>query len=318
MGRNLITGGLGGIGAYLARQLVEDGEDVVLFQRRILPPPGKEDLKGKTKIISGDVSNLVQVMEAVKNNNIDCIYHTAVLLVRDCEENPSRGYEINVGGTVNVLEAARILGVPYVGFIGSGMIYGSVPPKKIFADTVQQPTTMYATTKLCSEVLGVYYSRRYGTNFRGIRLALVIGPGRFNSPGYGDYGGAIENAVLGKPFTVTTDPSNPVSVIYVKDVVRALISLKKADKAKLRQQVYNIHGFTTTMRQEAESIKKYIPNAKIKFEQDKSEAMRNAARALSYELDDTAAREDFGWQPRYLLDEMVEDFVKEVKAGRAG
>lgn len=73
MARNLVTGGFGFIGAYLVRQLLEDGEEVVVFQRRITPPPGREDIKDRVRVVKGELSNSIHFLEVVKENNIDTI-----------------------------------------------------------------------------------------------------------------------------------------------------------------------------------------------------------------------------------------------------
>jgi nucleoside-diphosphate-sugar epimerase len=234
--------------------------------------------------------------------------------VRDCEDCPAAAYRVNVTGGFNILEAARILGISDVIFVGSAMIYGSIPPRKIDDDTVQRPTIMYAATKACCEHLGNYYHRKYDLNFRGIRFPMVIGPGREISYYYGDYSGAVEMPARGKPYTIHVDASNPSALIYVKDVARALIALKKADPGKLRQRMYNVHGFTATMSEVAEVVKRVLPEAQIEFNWDQSDEMRLANSAVYYELDNTAAREDFGWQPQYPLDKMSQDFIKEIKA----
>ena len=318
MARNLVTGGFGFLGAYIVRQLLADGEEVVVFQRRKILPPGREDIRDRVKSISGDVSDWAQVLDVIKNNNIECIYHAAALLVSDCEESPAAGYRVNLTGTFNILEAARITGISDVICVGTAMTYGSLPPKRISDDTIQNPTLMYATTKLCCERLGEYYHRKYGVNFRGIRFPMVIGPGREISYYYGDYSGAVEMPARGKEYTIHVDASNPSALIYVKDVVRALIALKGASENNLRQRMYNVHGFTATMNQVAEVVKDSIPGARIDFDGDRSEEMKQANSSVSYELDNTAAQEDFDWQVRYPLDRMTEDFIQEIKAGRAG
>jgi len=96
-----------------------------------------------------------------------------------------------------------------------------------------------------------------------------------------------------------------------------MVELKKAEESRLRQRVYNVHGFMSTLSEVAEQIKKHLPDAQITFEWDKSEAMRTANSGVSYQMDNTVAFQDFGYQTRYLLEEMVADFIKEVRAGRA-
>ena len=110
----------------------------------------------------------------------------------------------------------------------------------------------------------------------------------------------------------------PQSIIYVKDVAHALIALKRADSNRLRQHMYNVSGFMATMQEIADTVKKYLPEAQIDFDWDRSEEMRIASLGDSYEMDNTAAQEDFGWQTRYPLDDTVLDFISEVKTGKAG
>ena len=318
MATNLITGGMGFVGAYLARELVAEGEEVVLFQRRSKLLPSLADLEGKVKIISGDVSNWVHMVDALEGNNVDCIYHTAALLGKGCAASAAAGFQVNVVGTFNILEAARILGVPYVIYTSTGYATSLPPPGRFFDDTLLKPTSMYETTKFCSEHLGAQYFRQYGIRFRGIRIAMIIGPTRQLSYFYGDYSGTIEKAAQEKPYTIHVDPTVPQSLIYVKDVTQALIALRHAESTKLRQTMYNMHGFTATMQEIADTVKKHLPEAQLDFDWDRSEAMRLASLDNNFEMDNTAAQEDFGWQPHYSLDKAVSDFIEQIKAGRAG
>ena len=317
MARNLITGGMGFLGSYVARQLLADGEEVVLFQRRSQLPPSLADIKGKVKIASGDISNWVHVVNAVKSNDTDCIYHTAALLVKDCEDSAAMGFRTNIVGTMNILEAARILGVKDVIFVSSASTYGLHKPRKIYDDTPQKSDNMYATAKICCERLGEHYHRRYSVNFRGSRYAMIVGPTRQISYYSGDWSGIIERTAQGKPYTAHSDPTSPCAYSYVKDAAQVLIDLHRAPESRLRQRVYNAHGFMATLTEVAEVIKKHIPDAQITFDWDKSEEMRLANSDENCEMDNTAAFEDFGYQPKYLLDEMVKDFIDEVRNGKA-
>ena len=260
MSRNLITGGTGLFGIYLARQLLADGEEVVLFQRRAELPRGAADLAGRVEIASGDVGEWVHVLEAVRRYRVDCIYHSAAILGSACEASAASGFRVNVVGTMNVLEAARLLEVPDVMFVGSGTTFGtaSVPPK-IDDITPQRPENMYGTTKLCGELLGRQYHRQYGINFRGARYAMIVGPTRQITYHFGDWSGVIERAAQGQPYTVHADPSSPCAYIYVKDAVRALVDLRRTDVSRLRQRVYNVHGFTATLREVAEVVRRHLP-----------------------------------------------------------
>ena len=313
MGRNLITGGMGLFGVYLARQLLADGEEVVLFQRRSQLPGTVADLEGNVKIFSGDVGNWEHVVHAMKSNDIDCIYHSAALLSEQCKADPLSGFRVNFGGTMNVLEAARTLGIKDVIFVSSGATYGTKnPPRKVYNDTPQNPENLYTTSKVCCELLGEQY-RRDGVDFRAIRYAMVVGATRQISYYYGDWSGIIERTAQGKPYVAHSNPTSPCAYIYIKDAVRALVDLRRAVRSKLRQSVYNAHGFMATLTQVAETIKKYIPEAQIGFDWDRSETMKLANSGVNYEMDNSVAQQDFGYEPHYLLDEMVKDFINEVR-----
>jgi len=319
MSRNLITGGTGLFGTYLARQLLADGEGVVLLDGRAELPRGAGDLAGRVEIAGGDVGEWFHVLETVRRFRVSCIYHCAAVLSAPCEASAAGGFRTNVVGTMNVLEAARLLGVPDVVFVGSGATYGLANvPRRVSDDTSQRPENMYGATKLCAELLGEQYHRQYGVNFRGARFAMIGGPGRQITHHYGDWSGVIERVAQGRPHTVHADPDCPCAYIYVKDAVRALLDLRRADASRLRQRMYNVHGFTGTLREVAATVHRQLPDAKITFEWDRSETMRVANRSLSYEMDTTAASEDFGYIVRYPLEAMVADLIAEVRAGRAG
>jgi nucleoside-diphosphate-sugar epimerase len=319
MSRNLITGGTGLVGLALARQLVADGEKVILFQRRTDLPSDAADLAGQVEIASGDITEWAHVLDAVRRHRVDCIYHAAAVLSAVCEASAATGFRTNVGGTLNVLEAARLLGVPDVLFVGSGTTYGLADvPRRVIDDTPQRPGNMYGTTKLCAELLGLQYHRQYGINVRGARYAMIVGPGRQITHHFGDWSGVIERTAQGLPYTVHADPDSPCAYIYVKDAARSLVDLKRADASRLRQRIYNVHGFSATLRQVAAAVRQHLPEAQIDFAWDRSEAMRVANRSLSYEMDTTAAAEDLEAVIRYPLEPMIADFIADVRGRRTG
>jgi len=316
MRRNLVTGGLGFLGAYLVKYLLQNNEEVVIFDVKGASPDIATDLKSKAEIVIGDVGNWVNVLEAVKKYDIDCIYHCAALMTMASEADPSASFRINIGGTMNILEVSRILGVKDVIMISSGSAYGAkTPPPIIYDDTPHNPDNMYGITKVCSERLGEQYHRQYGINYRALRLSMVVGTGRQLSYYFGDWSGVIEMPARGKPYTAHSNPRIPANYLYVKDALQALIGIRNAPEGKLRQRVYNIGGFMADLTEVIEAAKKQIPDAQITFDEDKSEKMQSLNQGVNYQMDNTAAFEDFGYQPAYLLNEMVADFINEVRKG---
>src|SRR4030065_588345 len=172
----LITGGLGFIGVYLARALLEKGEEVVLFDI-VNTSPLIHDIKNKVKIVQGNLASWAEVLEVAKQYKIDGIYHTGALLSASAEEKPITAYEVNAGGTFNVLEAARLFNVKRVVYTSTIASYG-LGLHTVDEDTIQMPISMYGVTKVFSERLGEYYHRKFGVDFRAVRLPSVIGPGR--------------------------------------------------------------------------------------------------------------------------------------------
>ena len=318
MGKNLITGGLGFIGLYLAKKLVDDNEKVVLFQRRTEATGLKffQNIREKVEVISGDLGNWVQVLDVVKNKDISCIYHLGALRTPLSERCPAAAYVANINGTFNVLEAARLFGVDSVIFMSSGDSFRLDVPRLVSNDAPQRPLTMYGVTKVCGERLGECYHAGFGVNFRGVRGAAIIGLGRFAnardaSSSLTAYNYlAIQEAAMGRPYTIYVDKSTTMSLLYVKDLVQGLVDLKKAEDGKLTRRIYNLYGFSATAQELVNTVKKYVPEAQIDFKPDQ------AMIRVSHRLDDTLARNDWGWAPCYSLDEVVRDVIKEVRANR--
>jgi threonine 3-dehydrogenase len=313
MGKNLITGGFGFIGYHLAKLLLDEGEELVLFDvasgSRLA-----QGIKDSVTVVRGDLSNWVHVLEAVKDNDISCIYHAGALLPPITEQNPAAAYAVNVTGTFNVLEAARLFGVGSVIYPSTLATFGSDVPRIVPNDAPQRPPNMYGVTKVCSERLGEYYHTRFGVNFRAVRFTPLIGMGRFDRAQSAYNYLAIQESALGRAYTIYVDESTTIALLYVKDAVRGLVDLKRADEAKLTRRIYNLYGFSITARQLVDTVRRQIPEAQIDFKPD--ESMIRLVRNLPERLDDTLARQDWGWSPRYSLDQAVENFIGEVRANR--
>lgn len=120
---------------------------------------------------------------------------------------------------------------------------------------------------------------------------------------------------MGRPYTVYVDESTRIALLYVKDAAQGLLDLSRADNRKLTRRTYNLYGFSLTAGELVDSIRKCIPQAQLDFKPDQT--MIELVGNLPERLDDTLARQDWGWSTRYSLDQAVEDFVNEVRAHRA-
>jgi nucleoside-diphosphate-sugar epimerase len=297
----LITGGMGFIGTYLAHELLRQGEEVVLF-----------DIVSTSPLVQGDLSSWAEALEVLKEYKIDGIYHTGALLSAAAEEKPITAYQVNAGGTFNILEAARLFNVERVIFLSTIATYGLGIPDKVDEDTPQMPISMYGVTKVFCERLGEYYYRKFGVDFRGVRFPSVIGPGR-GLGGASAYSSLmISESALERPYEVFVEKDVRMPLLYIKDAVECLIRLYRTDHAKLRRRMYCIAGFSPTAKEICEAVRKVLPNADIQFKPDRE--LTEIVRSWPKYFDETRAKEEWGWSTRYRLEESVMDFIKEVQA----
>jgi threonine 3-dehydrogenase len=306
----LITGGLGFIGVNLARTLLEKGEEVVLFDI-IRTSALIRDIQDKVTIVQGDLASWAEVLEVVKQYKIDGIYHTGALLSASAEEKPITAYNVNAGGTFNILEAARLFNIKRVVYTSTIASYG-LGLHTVDEDTIQMPISMYGVTKVFSERLGEYYHRKFGVDFRAVRLPSIIGPGR-GAGGASAYSTLmISEPALKRPYSVFVEEDVIMPILYIKDCIECLIQLYEADNTKLKRRVYCIAGFSPTAKEIYDEVKRILPNADITFKPDKE--LTEIVRSWPKYLRETKAFEDWGWKTKYLLRETVEDFIREVQS----
>src|SRR4030066_2517582 len=298
----LITGGLGFIGVYLARALLQKGEDVVLFDI-VGSSPLIKDIKDKVKIVQGNLASWAEVMEVVKQYNIDGIFHTGALLSASAEEKPITAYNVNAGGTFNILEAAWLFNIKRVVYTSTIASYG-LGLNTVDEDTIQMPISMYGVTKVFSERLGEYYQRKFGVDFRAVRLPSVIGPGRGGGGASAYSTLMISEPALKRPYSVFVEEDVIMPILYIKDCVDCLIGLYEADNAKLKRRVYAIAGFSPTARDIVNGVKSVIPKADIEFKPDRE--LTEIVRSWPKYLDESRAGEEWGWKTKYFLKETVE------------
>ena len=310
----LVTGGTGFIGAELARTLVGRGEEVVLFD--IYPNYARiADIKDKVKVVQGNLAYGSEVFNVVRNNNVESICHLGSLLSVPSNANPWASFQVNIVGTMNVLEAARLFGVGKVVFTSTVATYGLDCPPVVTDETIQRPTTMYGCGKLYCESLGRFYRSRFGLDFRSVRFPSVVGPGakvrhvsQYNA-------WMIEYPIVGKPFEcfVTEDTGCPV--MYFKDAARSVDMILHTPKQQIKKVNYNVAGVvpTLTAKEIEQIVRKYVPDARITYNPD-PEAM-DFHRNLHVEVfDDSRAREEWGWQATYSdFDKVITDFIEEIR-----
>lgn len=311
MTRSLITGGFGFIGRHLALLLADRGHEVTLFdiaQDAALLEKGN----GRIKAIRGSLANWADVMDAVVAVRPDTIFHSGAILPPASESAPQAAFQVNIVGTYNILEACRLCGVARIVYASTMTSFGPDSPPLVPDDWAQHPLSMYGASKVCNERLGEYYNRRYDLDFRGVRFPAIFGPGRAAGAGWTAYTSiAIEEAARGRPFTIRAEPQTTTAILYVKDAARSMLDISSAAPSTLSRRVYNLNGYLVTAAGLADGIRRAIAGADISFDPDP--VIVNGIRTMPRELDDRLARTDWGWSPRYSLDEAIADFVQCVR-----
>jgi len=310
----LITGGTGFIGIGLAHKLLAKGEDVVLFDVA-LHSERVASIKDKVKIVQGDLKVWPEVLNAVKENNVEGIFHLGSMLSLPSEENPWGSFQTNVSGTMHVLEAARLFGVKRLVFASTAATFGIGIGEVVTDETLQRPINMYGAGKLYGELLGRFYHRKFGIDFRAMRYLAVMGPG-VRTMAVTQYNAwMVENAVLGKPYECFVTEDTAIPVTYLKDAIRAAEMLYYAPQEKIKMMCYNISGVSPaqTAKELEMAIKKFIPEARITYKPDPVTMEIMGSLPIKV-LDDSRAREEWGWQPQYTnYEKVVADFIQEVK-----
>ncbi len=306
----LVTGGTGLIGREVVKQLSKKGERVIVLDITSLPP----DLKDLAEPVKGDIRVWNHVVNAVNNYKPNAIFHLAALLSLMCEEDPWAGYETNFQGTYNVLEAARMFNVEKVLF--SSSLVASVCPEagSIITDfTVQRPRVLYGISKVFGELMGGYYTTKFGIDFRAVRYPEVIGPG-VKHPGVAQcIPWAIEHALKKEPFTIWLPKDARVPLMYYKDAAKALIDLYYAPQENIKTRVYNVVGLELTVGEFVQELKKVIPDADVNIKPS-ADIMRMLGGVKIEKVDDSRAREEWGWRSRYdSINLVIKEFKRELE-----
>jgi threonine 3-dehydrogenase len=309
----LITGGSGLLGSELTRLLIAEGRRPVVMD---IAPPGAAlgAAADGFDFVSGSFADRDRLMAAIQTHGVDTLFHLGGMLSVPSEDAPETAVRLNGMGTFEVLETARLGQIDKVVFASSIAVYGlDLPDGPVDDRRLQRPTSLYGICKVFSEQLGLYFARRYGLDFRGLRLPSVVAPGCrvAHMSIYNSW--AIEEPLKGNPYRIPVDPSIRCPTLYYKDAVRALWMLGTAAPETVKTRVYNIAGRRPfySAQDLCDRVLDRLPEADIDFEVDaRINALLGGLARIN--LDDGCARNEWGWAPAFDLDDMITDFAAEV------
>lgn len=309
----LVTGSVGQIGSELTLELRRKyGADKVVATGRKTPPA--PELRDSGPFYFINVSDRASVEEIVKKHDIDTIVHMAALLSAVGEKNPELCWDVNMNGTINVLNVARDHKMAQVFIPSSIAAFGpGTPLENTPNDTVLRPTTMYGVTKVCGELVCDYYVRKWGLDVRGVRYPGIISSETPPGGGTTDYAVAIYyEAVKQAKYECFVEERTRLPMMYMPDCLKGTMDLMEAPFEKLKHHSdFNLGAMSFSAGELAAEIKKHVPNLEVVYKPDFRQAI---ADSWPRSVDDSCAREEWGWKPRYGLAEMTKDMIEKLRA----
>lgn len=312
MRRILITGALGQIGSELTTYMRDIyGVDTVIASGRRTPKDSKVVEEGIYELVNTD--NTAQIVNVVKKYKINTIVHLAAILSAVGESDPVKAWDVNVGSLIKVLEIAREFGCSV--FTPSSIAAFGPTSKKLKTpqDDIQRPSTMYGVTKVSGELLCDYYYKRFNVDTRGVRFPGLISYETLPGGGTTDYAVHIYyEALKNKSYTSFIKEGTFMDMMYMPDALEAIVKLIEADPSKLiHRNAFNVTAMSFAPEHVAREIKKHIPDFEIFYDVD---PIRQAiADSWPDSLDDSAAREEWAWNPKYDLASMTIDMLAKLK-----
>ncbi|MED1646323.1 L-threonine 3-dehydrogenase [Brevibacillus agri] len=312
MKKILVTGALGQIGSELIMKLREVyGADQVVATDIRKKENDPVVQSGPFEIL--DVTDGNRMFELAKAHKVDTIMHLAALLSATAEAKPLLAWNLNMGGLVNALEAARELNCQFFTPSSIGAFGPSTPKDNTPQDTIQRPTTMYGVNKVSGELLCDYYYQKFGVDTRGVRFPGLIS--YVAPPGGGTTDYAVDiyyKAIQEGAYTSYIGKGTYMDMMYMPDALNAIITLMEADASKLiHRNAFNVTAMSIEPEDVAAAIRKHIPEFTLSYEVD---PVRQAiADSWPNSIDATAAMNEWGFKAEYDLDKMTEDMLAKLR-----
>jgi len=269
-------------------------------------------LKGTGPYVSIDVMNKEMLHVQVIRQNITQIYLLAAILSATGEKNPNLAWNLNMQSLLNVLDIAREEKLTKVYWPSSIAVFGPTSPQKNCPQqTIIEPITVYGISKYAGEFWCNYYHQRFGVDVRSMRYPGLIS--YKSAPGGGTTDYAIEifhEALEQKKYECFLQEDTYLPMMYMPDAIRATIELMEAPASKISVRTsYNLSGMSFSPKEITAAIQKHIPDLQVTYKPDYRQAIANS---WPQSINDTVARNDWGWKEEYDLTKMVKDMLDNI------
>ncbi|MEP6616752.1 MAG: NAD-dependent epimerase/dehydratase family protein [Ginsengibacter sp.] len=307
----LVIGASGQIGVELTLELrrMYGGVNVIASDLR----EENDLLKGTGPYVSLDVMHKEMLHVQVIRQNITQIYLLAAILSATGEKNPNLAWNLNMQSLLNVLDIAKEEKLNKIFWPSSIAVFGPTSPKKDCPQqTVIEPVTVYGISKYAGEFWCNYYCHRYGIDVRSIRYPGLIS--YKSSPGGGTTDYAVEifhDAIEDNKYTCFLDEDTYLPMMYMPDAIRATLELMHADPSRLTVRTsYNVSAMSFSPKEIAGEIKKHYPSFEMEYKSDYRQAIANS---WPQSIDDSVARNDWGWKHQFDLSRMTKDMFDNLE-----
>jgi len=311
MNKILVIGASGQIGSELTVELRNMfGSDNIIAS----------DIKNASKdVMEGGAFEILDVMDAkrigevISSYKITQVYHLAAMLSGNAEKNPQKAWDLNMVGLLNILNLAKEGVLKKVFWPSSIAVFGPTTPKHNTPQlTIMEPSTVYGISKLAGERWCEFYFNKYNVDVRSLRYPGLISYKTKAGGGTTDY--AVEifyEAVKNGRYECFLNEDTTLPMMFMPDAIRGTIELMEADSSRVKiRSSYNMSAVSFSPKDIACEIRKHIPNFTITYKPDFRQGI---AESWPQTIDDTPARNDWGWKHEYDLKSMTEIMLKEIK-----
>ncbi|MBO6003292.1 MAG: NAD(P)-dependent oxidoreductase [Mailhella sp.] len=297
----LLTGGAGFIGSQMAKALLGQGDEVVVFDN-VPEPELLEPVRGRITYVRGDAGSEADMYRAVVTRGADAVMHLASIMGGPSEEDPPAALQVNFRSTQIILDACVAVGIRKVFYMSSSAVYRQDAPEPVPDDGPLGPSNIYGLSQMASELLCCWYARTHGIDCRGLRPTWVWGPHRARGMTTLYTNGLVDRFLDGGPVRIT-NPEEKGDWIYVHDLVRAALLVWNAPAASRR--FYTACGELLTVRQVAEAAQKVFPHVAVTYAEGAA-----SSNPYAVDFDDSPLRTEFGFRPEFTIEKAIRDYAR--------